>query len=117
ETVDVLVGDAGEGRIVVKISSRDFFKHRRELVGDLLTSQFDQTKAGALVEDDDQQEPANHGNVNTLFLPLVGERREFLFADELRHSSRSRDVTGCERGQTGCVDISHFTLRSDLLTV
>jgi hypothetical protein len=86
-------------------------------VGDLLAPQFDQTEAGALVEHDDQQEPANHRDVNALFLSLVGERREFFFSDELRHSSRSGNVAGCERRQTGCVKISHFTLGCDLLTV
>src|SRR5262249_17280769 len=97
ETIDVLVGNTGKGRILVIISSSDLFKHRRQLVGDLLAPQFDQAETGTLVKDDDQQEAANDGNVNALFFALVRQGWELLLADELRHSSRGGDIAGRER--------------------
>ena len=84
---------------------------------DLLTSEFHKSETGALVEDDDEQQSANYGDMDALFFAFVRERWEFLFSDQLSHPTGRRDIAGCQRGKASCVKISHFTLGCDLLTV
>src|SRR6185369_14895736 len=118
KTVDVLVRNAGEGRIEgVVVCRSNFFEHLRQLMRNLLTPEFYKSETGALVEDDHEQQPADYGDMNALFFAFVRERREFLFSDQCSHSTGRRDITGSERRETGCVKISHFTLGCDLLTV
>src|SRR6185369_12310009 len=118
KTVDVFVGDAGERRIeVVIVCGCNLFEHCGQLMRNLLTAEFHQSEAGALVKDDHEQEPADYGDVNALFFPFVRERRKFFLSDQLSHATRRCNVAGSEGCQTGCVKISHFALGCDLLTV
>src|SRR6185369_10100426 len=118
KTVDVFVGDAGERRIeVVIVCGCNLFEHCGQLMRNLLTAEFHQSEAGTLVKDDHEQEPADYGDVNALFLAFVRERRKFFLSDQLSHSTRRRHVAGSEGCQTGCVKISHFALGCDFLTV
>src|ERR1041385_4334860 len=97
KTVDIFVGDSGEGRIeIVIVSGSNLLEHLGKLMRNLFAAEFYQSEAGSLVKHDYEQEPADHGNVDALFFTFMRERRKFFFPDQLSHSARGCDVAGRE---------------------
>ena len=98
KAVYVVVGDLGEEGLFRVLAERghalQLLEECREVARSLLDAQLDEAEAGALVEDDDEQDAADDADVYALALALVRERRELLLADELRHPARRRHVAG-----------------------
>src|SRR4051794_35290667 len=70
-----------------------------------------------IVEDDDQQSTPNDTDMYALALALVREGRELFFSDQARHAARGGDISGGQRGEAGCVKITHITINGYFLTV
>src|SRR5919112_624917 len=121
EAVDVVVGDLGEERLLafaaLGVEAFEFVEEGGEVARRLLNAQLDEAEAGALVEDDDEQDAADDADVDALALALVRERGELLLADEARHPARGGDVSGRQRRQARRVQVAHVAVGGDLLAV
>lgn len=122
KAVNIFVGDAGEKGVVgggLEGSGffRDALKDGGEFARRLFDAQFDQAETRTLVEDDDEQRASDDTDKDVFVFAFVGERREFLLADELRHAVGRRDVARRERCQTCRIETGNVAFDGDGLPV
>src|SRR5689334_12998731 len=109
ERVYVFFGDLGKRRVERKAHlafainlAIDRIKDTVHLGSRALDAQAHEAKAGALVEDDDQDHTvSDNRDMNVVALTFVREHREALLADQVRQPVGGGDVAGGEAGQAG----------------
>jgi hypothetical protein len=80
-------------------------------------SQLDQAERRALVKNYDQKTSADNADKNAFALAFMNDRREDVFADKLRHRSRSGDVSRRKARKARRIHIADVAVKSDRLTV
>src|SRR4051812_41498285 len=114
QVVDVLVGDLGERRIRAGLLHllEESLEDVVELLARLLHAKTYEPEARPRVEDHDQDDAIAHQlDVNVRLLTLVELGGEFVLLEELRHSTRRRDISRGERSQAGRIDVVDIASR------
>src|SRR5262245_35125392 len=95
----------------------NFSEGGRQFLRDLSGAKLDQAKTGSVIEDDDEENPPNYGDMDALFGAFVREGRKLVLTNQLSHSARSCHISSDQRSQTGGVHITQFPMNGNLLAV
>ncbi len=94
-----------------------FVEDRGDIVAAAFCADLYESQRRALIENGYEQAAADYADENTFAFAFVKDRRKRVFANDLSHAARGRDISGGERRKAGRVHIADVAVKGDRLTV